>query len=136
MIGFQTFSHVSVTVTDVEKARWFYGRVLGLHELPRPDFDFPGIWYGLAGDVQLHVIVNEQLTRTEAEREGFEVRCPHFALWTTDADRTARELAASGARVHDFVSTPTGLRQLFVKDPDGNMIEFIGPTGAARAKTD
>jgi catechol 2,3-dioxygenase-like lactoylglutathione lyase family enzyme len=49
MIGFQTFSHVSVTVTDVEKARWFYGQVLGLSELPRPDFGFPGIWYRLAG---------------------------------------------------------------------------------------
>jgi catechol 2,3-dioxygenase-like lactoylglutathione lyase family enzyme len=135
MICFQTFSHVIVTVTDVEKARWFYGQVLGLSELERPDFGFPGIWYRLAGDVQLHIIANEQLTRSGTEREAFEIRYPHFALWTSDADRTADELAAAGVRVHDFVSTPTQLRQLFVKDPDGNMIEFIGPTRTGRGTT-
>jgi len=29
------------------------------------------------------------------------------------------------------VSGPTGLRQIFIKDPDGNMVEFIGPTTSA-----
>jgi len=135
MVPFKAFSHVSVTVTDLDKARWFYGELLGLTEIARPAFDFPGAWYSLSGDVQLHVIVNEQLTRPEAEREGFDVRYAHFALSTTDADRTARDLTASGARCCDFISTPTGLRQLFVKDPDGNMIEFIGPTAAAREST-
>jgi hypothetical protein len=31
------------------------------------------------------------------------------------------------------VSGPTGLRQVFVKDPDGNMVEFIGPTASKEA---
>ncbi len=33
-----------------------------------------------------------------------------------------------------FTATPTGLRQLFVHDPDGNMVEFIGPTRESRVK--
>jgi catechol 2,3-dioxygenase-like lactoylglutathione lyase family enzyme len=36
-------------VTDVEKARDFYTRTLGLQEISRPAFDSPGIWYGSAG---------------------------------------------------------------------------------------
>jgi len=31
----------------------------------------------------------------------------------------------------DVISGPTGLRQLFVKDPDGNMVEFLGPSASA-----
>jgi hypothetical protein len=39
----------------------------------------------------------------------------------------------AGSSWRDVVSGPTGLRQVFVKDPDGNMVEFIGPTKSARA---
>ncbi len=134
MIPFKRFSHVSVTVTDLEKAKGFYGGVLGLPEIPRPDFGFPGAWYSLGGDLQLHIMVNERLLRPAAERESFEVCYPHFALWTEDADETARRMTEGGGNFYDFTSTPTGLRQLFIKDPDGNTIEFIGPTKAPRTR--
>jgi catechol 2,3-dioxygenase-like lactoylglutathione lyase family enzyme len=134
MVPFKGFAHISVTVTNLDKAMAFYGGVLGLEQVPRPAFDFPGVWYSLGGDVQLHIMVNEALTRPPVERERFEVCYPHFALWTEDADDTARQVAESGTHFYDFTATPTGLRQLFVKDPDGNMIEFIGPTAAARGR--
>ena len=43
---FKEPNHVSITVTDVAKAREFYTGVLGFEEIPRPAFNFPGIWYG------------------------------------------------------------------------------------------
>jgi catechol 2,3-dioxygenase-like lactoylglutathione lyase family enzyme len=125
---FKHVSHVSVTVTDVEKARDFYTRTLGLLEIPRPAFDFPGIWYSLGGDLQLHIILNDQLVRPAVEREKITARYPHFALWTDDGDATAERIAALGLPCRDVISGPTGLRQVFVKDPDGNMVEFIGPS--------
>ena len=128
---FKELSHVSITVTDVGKAREFYTGLLGLEEIPRPAFDFPGIWYSLGGDLQLHIILNDQLVRPAAEREKIVARYPHFALWTEDADGTARRLGELGLVCRDVVSGPTGLRQLFVKDPDGNMIEFLGPSTSA-----
>lgn len=137
MLPFKHFSHVSVTVTNLDTAKAFYGGVLGLPEIPRPDFGFPGAWYSLGGDLQLHIMVNEKLTRPPVERESFEICYPHFALWTEDADETARKMAESRAHFYDFSSSPTGFRQVFIKDPDGNMIEFIGPTkapGGARAE--
>ena len=48
---FKELNHVSITVTDVAKAREFYTGVLGFEEIPRPAFNFPGIWYGLGGGV-------------------------------------------------------------------------------------
>ena len=126
---FKILSHVSVTVTDVSKAHEFYSGVLGFQEVPRPAFDFPGIWYSLGGDLQLHIILNDQLVRPAVERERIEARYPHFALWTDDS--TARRIQERGLVCRDVISGPTGLRQLFVKDPDGNMVEFLGPSASA-----
>ena len=128
---FSQVSHVSITVTDVEKAREFYTGVLGFKEIARPAFDFPGIWYSLGGDLQLHIILNDQLVRPAVERETIVARYPHFALWTEDCDATARKIADLGLPCRDVISGPTGLRQVFVKDPDGNMVEFIGPSTKA-----
>src|SRR5215475_11767676 len=130
---FKELNHVSITVTDVAKAREFYSNVLGLSEIPRPAFDFPGIWYSLGNGLSLHIILNDQLVRPAIEREKIEARYPHFALWTEDADVTAARITELGLPYRDVVSGPTGLRQVFVKDPDGKMVEFIGPTKSPSA---
>jgi catechol 2,3-dioxygenase-like lactoylglutathione lyase family enzyme len=131
---FKQLTHVSVTVTDVAKAREFYSSVLGFEEIDRPAFDFPGIWYSLGGDLQLHIILNDALVRPAVERERIHARYAHFALWTEDCDATAARIEALGLACRDVFSGPTGLRQVFVKDPDGNMIEFIGPSKKAGAR--
>jgi len=125
---FKQLNHVSITVTDVEKAREFYSGVLGFTEIPRPAFNFPGIWYSLGGDLSLHIILNDQLVRPAVEREKIIARYAHFAVWTDDCDETARKIGELGLATRDVISGPTGLRQVFVKDPDGNMVEFIGPS--------
>jgi glyoxylase I family protein len=123
---FKNLNHVSITVTDIEKTREFYSTVLGFKEIERPAFDFPGIWYSLGGDLALHIILNDELVRPAVERETIVARYPHFAVWTDDCDATAAKINTLGLPVRDVVSGPTGLRQVFVKDPDGNMVEFIG----------
>jgi catechol 2,3-dioxygenase-like lactoylglutathione lyase family enzyme len=131
---FKELNHVSITVTDVAKAREFYTDTLGLREIPRPAFDFPGIWYSLGNGLSLHIILNDQLVRPAVEREAIQARYAHFALWTEDADESARRIKDElGLPCRDVVSGPTGLRQIFVKDPDGNMVEFIGPTRSKEA---
>ena len=134
MALFNQLTHVSVTVTDVAKAREFYSDVLGFREIDRPAFNFPGIWYSLGGDLQLHIILNDALVRPALEREKIEARYPHFALWTDDCDATAARIETLGLVCRDVISGPTGLRQIFVKDPDGNMIEFIGPSSRAATR--
>ena len=40
MIAIESLHHIGITVTDLARAKAFYGGVLGLRELPRPPFDF------------------------------------------------------------------------------------------------
>ena len=40
-MNIQAIHHVSLSVSDLERARAFYKDVLGLREIPRPPFDFP-----------------------------------------------------------------------------------------------
>ena len=40
--------HVAVKTNDLAATVAFYTRVLGLREVPRPDFGYPGAWLGVA----------------------------------------------------------------------------------------
>src|SRR5262249_464822 len=123
---FKQFTHVSVTVTDVAKAREFYSNVLGFQEIARPPFNFPGSWYSLGGALQLQISLTGARGRPAVGGETIEAPSPHLALWTEDCAATAAKIEALGLVCRDVISGPTGLRQVFVKDPDGNMVEFIG----------
>lgn len=131
MLPFKRFSHVSVIVADLARAREFYGGLIGLSEIPRPAFDFPGVWYSLGDELQLHIMVRDGLP---SRSEPFDVRYPHFALWVDNADDIHERLVRSGHPFEDYHATPTGLRQLFILDADGNMVELIGPTRLARQR--
>jgi catechol 2,3-dioxygenase-like lactoylglutathione lyase family enzyme len=129
MLEFSHFAHVSLVVSDVERAKKFYGEVLGLNELPRPNFPFGGAWYSLGGKVELHLI-HELLPFVRPEKpKPFNVRQPHLALWVNDADATNAALRSKGLSV-ETVLTGTGYRQNYIYDDDGHLIEFMGPTAA------
>ena len=49
--------HFALYVRDLEASVHFYGGVLGLPPLPRPDFPFLGAWFAL-GTQQLHLITD------------------------------------------------------------------------------
>ncbi len=53
-----SLQHVQMIIpaAKADEARRFYGELLGLEEIERPDFGFPGAWYQ-AGPIQVHLIV-------------------------------------------------------------------------------
>lgn len=118
-ITIEGFHHAGFLVTDVKRAAAFYEDVLGLRPLARPDFGFPGRWYDLGHGHQLHL-----MGTTEAPAQtGQPAFDRHIALRVPDLEETARQLAAAGvefARGGRRAGTP----QLFLRDPDGNMIEL------------
>jgi catechol 2,3-dioxygenase-like lactoylglutathione lyase family enzyme len=122
LIKYKSLHHVSLTVTNLEKAQEFYGKTLCLKEIPRPDFGFPGAWYEIEGQ-QLHLIVDtsSQTIRTDkhlSSREG------HFALRVENYHDTLRWLKEKGVEVLEKPHSKSGFAQIFCADPDGNLVEL------------
>lgn len=110
--------HVSLNVSDATRALDFYHGVLGMERLPRPEFSFGGAWLDAGNGRQIHLI--EGAVPPDHGQ--------HVAFLVTDVDSVVAQLRAAGITV----STPkhvgdTGVRQAFLRDPDGNLLELSQP---------
>ncbi|WEG11872.1 VOC family protein [Pullulanibacillus sp. KACC 23026] len=122
MIQIKAFHHVSIAITDLDKAKHFYGDILGFPELKRPDFDFPGAWYQV-GEQQLHLIVYPE-AKTLRSTSSIDTKDGHFAIRVKDYDETLRYLKEKNVAVLEKPFSQSGFAQIFCTDPDGNVIEF------------
>ncbi len=110
--------HVSLNVADARRALGFYRDLLGMAELDRPDFPFPGAWLDAGGGRQVHLI--------EADVPADHGQ--HVAFRVNDLDRVVARVAAAGFDVAGPVEVAgTGIRQAFVVDTEGNRVEFTEP---------
>jgi glyoxylase I family protein len=119
--------HVAVSVQDVERARHFYSRVLELPEIPRPNFSFSGVWYRL-GSIMIHVI--EKKSVPDADRSALSAQDPHLAFFVEtdeELENVINKVETESIPWYELENSPTGLRQVFFKDPDGHMIEIVAP---------
>ena len=114
--------HVSIGVTDLARSLDFYTRVLGLEQTERPPFDFGGAWLRV-GPQQVHLIV-----RPAAELPGPDAeimtRRAHFAIRVRSYRETLAHLRALEVPCVDRPQNLTPWPQIYVTDPDGNLIEL------------
>jgi catechol 2,3-dioxygenase-like lactoylglutathione lyase family enzyme len=132
MIKIVDFSHVSFTITNLEKSKDFYGRILGLKEIARPNFDFPGAWYGF-GSSQLHLIVpkagsnsvHSSMAAENSQDEDPYLRDDHhIAFMIDDYEKATKILEQEGISFKEGRNANLGLRQIFCWDPDGHLVEL------------
>ncbi|MGG3560623.1 VOC family protein [Neobacillus rhizosphaerae] len=122
MITYKCLHHVSLTVTDLEKAKDFYSRILCLKEIQRPAFDFPGAWYEIE-EQQLHLIVDPS-SQTIRQDKRLSSREGHFALRVANYYDTLEWLKQNEVEVLEKPHGKSGFAQIFCTDPDGNLIEL------------
>jgi catechol 2,3-dioxygenase-like lactoylglutathione lyase family enzyme len=146
-----TLDHVSVTVSDLERSLPFYCDLLGLQELERHRLEGEGI-STMAGkrDVVLQVVrlaapqtpgipidLQQYLAPpgSTSNAQLGDVGHAHICFGVSDIDGTCRELRDRGVElVSEPVSFELGtglLKVVFLKDPDGNVLELVEyPNGA------
>ena len=121
MIELVKLHHVSFASRNLEASRAFFSGVLGLAEIERPGFTFPGIWYAL-GDRQLHIIGDQAAGAEPASRLS---RSDHVALEVADVTAVCRTLALHGIPYQEGGNLSLGMEQIFCRDPDGHVLEFV-----------
>jgi catechol 2,3-dioxygenase-like lactoylglutathione lyase family enzyme len=116
--------HVQVAAPpgSEKEARWFYGELLGLPELSKPESlqARGGVWLA-CGAHQLHVGIAEPFAPARKAH-------PALAVAAGELDALAARLADAGREVLWDDAIP-GTRRFYTADPWGNRIELLGAGG-------
>ncbi|WP_060564083.1 VOC family protein [Sinorhizobium fredii] len=125
--------HVSIVTADLGKSLPFYREVFGLTEIPRPNFPVGGAWLA-CGSLQVHLVVHPEGTfrkNPHIDRNDW-----HFAFRTDDFEGAVARLTALGFSedlpqgepkcLLVFRSGMAGFPQLYLHDPDLNVVEING----------
>ncbi len=121
MIDFIAIQHVSMVVSDTERALVFYRDVLDLPVDPqRPDLGYPGAWLTI-GAQQIHLLElpNPDPVSGRPAHGGHDRHC---ALTLHKLDDLRQRLEKAGI---PYSLSRSGRRAMFCRDPDGNALEFI-----------
>lgn len=126
MLPVSGLHHISLNVTDLERSVAFYQEVVGLQPIERPPFDFPGAWFAVgASGQQLHLIVYAG----ETLRQGaIQSRDGHFAIRVSSYSATKQWLERCGIPYDARPRPKAGFPQIYILDPDRNIIEFNAET--------
>lgn len=122
--------HSALIVSDLARTRHFYGEVLGMLEVARPDnFTFAGCWFRGEG-FELHFICESDTTAVAGfgdlgtgAKKGL---AHHLGLEVENIRAVESHLRTNGVPI---VAGPLprgdGVTQLYVLDPDGTFLEFF-----------
>jgi len=127
-ISVNAFDHVTIICADLDATRRFYVDLLGMKEVARPAFKFPGLWFQL-GDIQIHATQESR----EAGKAGWgdrgnEVisRGHHIAFAVDDVSGALKIIEARGVRIASpLQQRPDGYKQAYLYDPDGHVVEIV-----------
>lgn len=128
-IAIEAIHHVGIVVSDLPAADKFYGEVLGF-----PRHHVRPSWFVLNATSTLHLIPLGDAGAVEPPHHAYR----HVALQVPDLRKTLHVLLESGLEVkqvsfggeeREITSTDDpldhGVGTLFIRDPDGNVIEFL-----------
>ncbi len=113
-----TLDHIQLAMPQGEEddARTFYGEVLGLEELAKPDLlkSKGGVWFSL-GAHQLHLGVETPFSPAKKA---------HPAFLVEDLDELAKRLERTGFLLSWDEAIPS-IRRFHTHDVFGNRLEFL-----------
>lgn len=125
-MALEALEHCTIQCADLAATRDFYRDVLGLREGFRPAFGFAGHWLYLGEVPVVHLVgadgaLKENRGRPTGDHTG---AFDHVAFRGKDASATIARLKAKGIAFRESQVRDIGLHQVFVRDPNGVMVEM------------
>jgi len=114
------FHHVNVTVPRSleDAAKHFYGVVMGLQQVPKPESSRRrgGAWYQL-GQMQLHLSIEEPLGENCISKR-------HVCYTVSNLAEAEERFRKAGVEILPDDQPMPGWTRFYVRDPGGNRLEI------------
>ena len=130
-MGVQALEHVTIRCAQRQRTRDFYVDLIGLTEGERPNFPFRGHWLYLGGVPVIHLVEAADSGgawgRDLADRHDATAGTgafDHVAFQGDDFDAMRAKLNQAGLTFRERVVPGGALKQLFVPDPEGVLVEI------------
>jgi catechol 2,3-dioxygenase-like lactoylglutathione lyase family enzyme len=123
--------HVTIRCAQRQRTRDFYVELIGLSEGDRPDFPFRGHWLYLGGVPVIHLVEAADtggawgrdvsvMPDAAAGTGAFD----HVAFQGDDFEAMRVRLKQAGLTFRERIVPGGALKQLFVPDPEGVLVEI------------
>jgi catechol 2,3-dioxygenase-like lactoylglutathione lyase family enzyme len=120
-MGVGMLDHFNIRTRQLDATVRFYQDILGLENGDRPNFSFPGAWMYSEGRPVVHLV---DISPTSEQQKPDSVVVHHVAFASRDFNGMKARLQSKGM-AFDTRQVPGGeLWQIFVRDPNGVMIEL------------
>ena len=125
-INVTSLSHVGIRVHDMDRAVAFY-QLLGFTKTLGPVGPEPVAFLNHPNGLEINLILNAAKADTPNPLMDVPVKEPgytHIALWVDSVDQAETILEDAGFPITEKMTVPSGMRAIFVRDPDRNVIEL------------
>ncbi len=142
----QMLNHYAIRTFDLAASEKFYTQVMGFTVGPRPPFPFPGLWiyngdHGSYNNALVHIVGIDR-NDPEGLRQYLGDRDPeslsggtgsldHIAFAATGLAEMREKLRRLNVPCREREVPSLGLRQMFLDDPNGVVIELNYPAAEA-----
>ena len=123
-------NHVGMRIRELDTARAFYEK-LGFEFIAGPLGPEPVAIMEHPSGININFILNASgdasgvnlLMDVDQKHTGY----THIALEVDDLESAQQEILSAGVAITENVELPSGAAFFFVRDPDGNVLEFHQP---------
>lgn len=119
--------HVAIKTNNLDATRKFYCGVLGLKEIHRPDFGFPGAWLACpipGGQAIIHCYAGGPALGADGKTPSGTMAIDHISLSCTGYHEYKNKFIDMELPYREYLVSNTTIWQLFVYDPSGVQLEL------------
>jgi catechol 2,3-dioxygenase-like lactoylglutathione lyase family enzyme len=119
--------HLAIKTADLDRTRAFWVGVMGLREVARPDFGYPGAWLACGqpgGQAIVHIYAGGPALGDDGRVAPGTGAIDHVSLACAGYHAYRARFAEAGLDWREFLVPGTTLWQLFVYDPSGVQLEL------------